>query len=152
MNNGYFPTDYPTAPNPGQGYGQQRPVPGYNPQAGNGYGQQQAQPYPRQRRAYYPQNWINDVSELDEYELEQGVPLFAFFRNRDAFVIRRLDDTGRPHDDIVPFEIPRQKAVTEAELKNYVSVKDFGALVREVQAIREQIGRGTPEVSTNADL
>lgn len=144
MNNGYFPTGYQPAPNPGPGYGQQ---------GGQGFVQQNGQGYaPRPKRAYFPPNWINDISELDDFEVQPGTPLFALFRNKDVFVLRHVDETGRMHDDVVPFEIPRQKTVTESDLQNYVTAKDFGVLVREVQSIREQIGRGGQEVTENAGI
>lgn len=121
-------------PQTGQmGWPMRNPYLGYTPYPGV----QQAQP---KTATQITGLWINDVSELDEYQVQQGVPLTGWFRNADVIVMRTVDETGNRHDRYIDYR-ERPKA-NEIDPANVATKEEVGALAREIKEIREMLSRG----------
>lgn len=84
--------------------------------------------------------WINDVSELDEYQVQQGVPLTGWFRNADVIVMRTVDETGNRHDRYIDYrERPKANQIDPA---NVATKEEVGALAKEIKEVRDMLTRG----------
>lgn len=104
-------------------------------------------PYPALQQTQQPKVasqitglWINDVSELDEYQVQQGVPLTGWFRNADVIVMRTVDETGNRHDRYIDYR-ERPKA-NEIDPANLATKEEFVALAKEVREMREKLKMG----------
>jgi hypothetical protein len=105
--------------------------------------QQPAQPAQPKIASQITGLWINDVSELDQYSVQQGVPLTGWFRNADVIVMRTVDETGNRHDRYIDYrERPEANQIDPA---NVATKEEVGALAKEIKDIRAMLSRGGAE-------
>lgn len=87
--------------------------------------------------------WINDVSELDDYQVQQGVPLTGWFRNADVIVMRTVDETGNRHDRYIDYR--ERPAANTIDPANVATKEELGALAKEIKEVRAMLSRGGAE-------
>ena len=139
-----FPASYPAYPYTGYMPNYQNVYyPAAQPQPQPVATQAQPAAQPQQTgKTYYPPNWIKSETELDEYNVQQGEPLFAFVHDtsgNDRLVIRKIGDDGLPHDETIPIEFPKEEKLTHKDLEGYVRAEDFTAVVRELLQMRTML-------------
>lgn len=83
--------------------------------------------------------WIDDVRELDAYQVQPNVPLVGWLRNADVIVMRTVDEMGRIHERVIDYrERPDPNAV-QIDPSRLATKDDLSQLSGEVESIRAQI-------------
>lgn len=120
--------------------GQQMGWPMRNPYLGYAPGMPQPAQNPPKVANQITGLWIDDVRELDGYQVQQGVPLTGWFRSADVIVMRTVDETGNRHDRYIDYR-ERQTADTIDPAK-LATKEEIGALAREIRELREKMAKG----------
>ena len=125
---------------------QQQIYPGWpmrNPYLGYGPGYPGVQPQPPAQPRVANQItglWIDDVRELDAYQVQQGVPLTGWFRNADVIVMRTVDETGNRHDRYIDYR--ERQTADQIDPSTLATKEELGALAREIREVREKLTKG----------
>lgn len=125
---------------PGQqmGWPMRSPYLGYTP--GMVPGMQQPAQNPQKVAAQITGLWIDDVRELDAYQVQQGVPLTGWFRNADVIVMRTVDETGNRHDRYIDYR--ERQTANQIDPSTLATKEELGALAREIREVREKLSKG----------
>lgn len=84
--------------------------------------------------------WIDDVRELDGYQVQQGVPLTGWFRNADVIVMRTVDETGNRHDRYIDYR--ERQTADQIDPATLATKEEVSALAREIREVRNMLSKG----------
>lgn len=126
---------YPTQP---MGWPLRNPYIGYMP--GAYPGTQQQTPQQPKAATQITGLWIDNVSELDGYQVQQGVPLTGWFRNADVIVMRTVDETGNRHDRYIDYR--ERPTADQIDPSTLATKEEVSTLAKEIREVRDMLSRG----------